>query len=120
MSLDFITHLSVDEGTLLSELGLVGLSLHRKQAKDSVIWMLESQLDRDRPLSDHVGYLCSLFHNSKVTVPSDIIKEIYLDIGVLYNSVTCTLSLSNVILSALTEVFPHSGIEITCYPSEDI
>lgn len=117
ISINFVTSLSIDERTLLREIGLADCALHRKETKDNNIWMLESTLEQHLPVADHINYLCSLFNQNKIVIDSKILTHIYLDIGVLYDTMTCTLTLPNNLIRALTAIFPDLSIEIACYPS---
>lgn len=117
VSLTFVTRPEVEENLLLSLLGLSDVVLTKKNTGN--IWMLESNLDQDHPLEEHVSYLYSLFEYNKIAISNAEIESVHLDIGVMYDTLTCTVCLSGSLIKEMTTLFPNLKIQLTCYPSSD-
>lgn len=114
VSIDIITALTASSYRISQLLGVSKSMLNYKIVNNEIIWKLPSELDNNTELIDHIEHILSFVYfdlNSKVDF-----RSIYLNIGVLYDTFTCTVELTSEYLSLIKSKIPEIGIEITCYP----
>lgn len=91
----------------------------KKSPSMDYIITLESTLDRNASLEDHIN---NIIANDDIAVIKQIhpqIKELYLNIGVFYDTATCTVILPNKSIVRLLSSFPQIDVRTVCYPCEE-
>ena len=94
----------------------------KSKTKDFNYWILDSSLAEHEPVADHLNSLVSSFLANFKMKPDNLVKDVYLDIGVFYdrvNSPFCSLSYDIRTLKRLEDIFPGLTLEMTVYPSEE-
>ena len=80
-------------------------------------WKLESGLEGGRPLSEHVDQLLPrvlpAIARERAKLPKDC--DLYLNVGVIHDTLTCGISLSEDHLKLLSEA--GISLEVTAYPA---
>jgi len=87
-----------------------------KGPSKTTVWKLESDVDETAGIADHLAWFRTEFPLERLRdprLPAD--RTVYLDIAVMFDTFTCSISLSADLLRPFVEV--GAGIEITCYPS---
>ena len=119
VSLNILTSSSATSEQLSEFLGIPdSMPIHRKIDR-GLLWRIESDLEKQTPLNEHVNILISRLPSTISMCPNDFIQEIYLSIGVFHDSVTCTVSFPNECLKFVLSKCPKMAIEIACYPCEE-
>lgn len=85
---------------------------------DSMI-SLESKLDKSASLDAHISNIMMSGDITIVAGMSHIIDKLYLNIGVFYDTATCTVVLPNECIARLLAAFPQIFIRTVCYPCDD-
>jgi len=119
VALNIITNSSISRDALISEFNAPNLMLVHRELEDGLMWIVESQLDVGKPLLDHINYLISVFDHAGQIKATEAVRKIYMNIGVIYDTASCTVALPNEVIQTLLRVFPDLNIEITCYPSNE-
>ena len=98
VSLNIITNSLVNNDDMLNELGIPKMDIDKRESTDSIMWIIESMHDKSMSILEHIIYLSSLFDDDKIIIPNQVIKDIYLIIGVVYDTATCTVAFSSEML----------------------
>ncbi len=118
VSLDIITSSSVTDSQLAELLGLSRSLLAQRETKRGRLWRLISDVDQKVPFEKHIETLLTMIPTNLVIGSDSVISRIYLSIGILYDSATCSIRLTKEQLHFLVSKCPDLDIEITCYPCE--
>ncbi|MFH0926673.1 MAG: hypothetical protein V1872_13750 [bacterium] len=119
VSLDIITSLSTTSQSMSELLGSRCSMLECTEIDHGSLWRLESNLDEKVSLKAHVESIIAMIPSGISVKSNDFIKELYLVIGVLYYSATCTVTFPFECISLLISKFPGINIEIICYPCSE-
>jgi len=95
VSLIFATSSSVEEDQLLRLFDSNQIELSYKRVDTEILWGLKSNADNKESIDDQIKSITSKLNKSAIVDSDDIFKKVYLDIGVCYDTYTCTVSLSN-------------------------
>ena len=87
-----------------------------KKDKQRTLWKIESGCPKKQPLNEHIVSILSKIKGRKPCKTEEPIKGIVLNIGVFYDTVTCTTSFPSKSLNKIISRFPDIIIEVTCYP----
>lgn len=120
ISLDFVTTTSVTSSQLSKLIGIEETYLTSRVARDDeniLYWRFEPSDDEDIELAAGVELLISSSHIQNTIKLDENIIAIYLSIGVLCDSYTCTTNLSLPSLAPLIAKIPELAIEIVAYPT---
>src|SRR5258708_424521 len=83
---------------------------------DMTTWKLESELEDARPLHDHVDHLLPralpAIARERARLPKD--GHVYLNIGVIFQTVSCGIALSADHLKRISEA--DMDLDVTTYP----
>jgi hypothetical protein len=89
-----------------------------KQAKE-VIYCIESDCEAEQPIGEHVRSILEKVKNEGPIRATGAIKSMYLNIGVLYYTFTCSAFFPHECLNLLLAKFPEADIAVSCYPCCD-
>ncbi len=120
ISLDFLTSTSVTALQLSELIGVEETALDSipiRTGKDEIYWRFESTDENAAELSAGIEALISSIHPQHPINVDENIRAIYLSIGVLCGSYTCTVNLSLPFLAPLITMFPDLVIESVAYSS---
>ena len=82
-----------------------------------MVWKYASNAAPECSLKEHFHAICSTFrleNLKKDALPMDL--EVYLDVGVMHDTLTCRVDLDASLLRTLAEA--GIGIEISTYPTD--
>lgn len=123
VALNIVTSSSVTESELADLLGVSAqsdLDCRPGREEGTVLWRFQpAYSDKTMTLAAHVLIIASEIQPGRPIRLSERIKDIYLDIGVLYNInelMICKVDLSMLCLASLVKKIPEFDIEITCHP----
>ncbi len=119
ISLNFITSSSVKKKLISDQLNLKDDKIHCQKLENDMLWRIESSLDKESSIIEHIGCIVSMVPSDLSSDFGELIKEMYIDIGVFYDTLTCSVSLSGKCINLINKTFNNIDIEITCYPCED-
>ena len=97
-------------------LGIKTELLSWKKGNQGTLWKIESGCPKKQPLNDHIVSILSKIKGRKPYKTEGPIKGIVLNVGVFYDTVTCTTNFPSKSLNKLISRFPDIIIEVTCYP----
>ncbi len=116
VSLDLITASNVTSVQVATVVGVSEAKLNGRKTRQGMQWSLESGVSERGMLSEHLEALASML---SMSITSEIIEKIYLVIGVLYETFTCTVNFPHEPLALIASKCPGLQVEIACYPSEE-
>jgi hypothetical protein len=90
-----------------------------RRPRDFNYWIFESPIEDQEPLIDHLTSLASSFPDNFEMKTDKHIREVFLDIGFLYNSEETPFGSFNLdikLLKVLESFFPGLSLEVTVYP----
>lgn len=123
VSIDIVTPSLVTRHELADLLGVSTPSaLDDRPGREAgtVSWRYEPAYpDKTMTLADYVNFIASDLRPGRPIRIGKKIKDIYLDIGVFYYSVACTVSLPMHCLASLKKKIPELGVGIRCYPCRE-
>lgn len=102
---DFAKLLGVDQSAITC----------RKKGSDNMCRIV-SGCRTQIPLADQVKTLLSKVRCKKPIAVTKNVKKVYLNVGVFYDSVTCSVNVSGDCLNMLIAKFPDASLELSCYP----
>lgn len=106
-------------GVQISEiLGINSKELDFKEFEDTTVWKIQSDCEEQKAINEHILSILSKItkrQNSK----NELIKKVVLNIGVFYDTITCSVNIGSEHLNKLSSFFPDFEIEATCYPIEE-
>src|SRR5438552_295830 len=117
VSLDILTKAATHEEFSMC-FGIDASKFECKSYNDTLIWRIKSNLPDDVSLMDHLSdiFRVAPIHVKKNSGCAEILQAAYINIGVLYNTVTCSVQVSHECILMLNK---HGvGLEIVCYPAE--
>jgi hypothetical protein len=84
---------------------------------DGAVWKIESGLEGKRSVSDHVSGLLPRVIPALIRERAQLPKDcsVYLNVGAIFHTLTCSVSLSPEHLRQLSEA--GISLEVTCYPA---
>lgn len=114
VSLDFITSNYVSTSQLTTALCLSKFEIDCKSTKVGLRWRVKSKLAQTAPLPEHLHIL-----STELPLPNnfEIIKKTYLVVGVLYDSVTCSVNFPYEYLDIIASKYKGLQVEISTYPT---
>jgi hypothetical protein len=119
VSLDAITSASATRSEVADVLGLPPAALLRRRIRDGVLWRCDVEADQTAGLAERISFLVSEVQPRRPVGPNGEVKEIYLDIGVIYDvhkTETCSVSLPVPCLRSLVRKLFVLHVEVACYP----
>jgi hypothetical protein len=120
VSLEILVNESIISRSQLAQvLGIESQHFNHKKIEQGALWKIESDCAKHQPLNEQVLSILSKIKSRDPIKTSKTIKGTTLNIGVFYDTVTCTVILGGEYLSRLVSSFPDITIEVTCYPSND-
>ena len=96
--------------------------LATKKKSEKNYWVLRSKANNSDPLIDHLDDLKNQLSGIKKTVEHPSVKEVYLVIGVFYDSdyfAHCSVLLPTKDIENFNSLFKHLKLEIICYPCQE-
>ena len=118
VTLNMISDTSLTEDKIRAILNETKTVVSQRQIKDGILWSVGSSLCKDEPILEHIKELSCLFHLELLSSNTSLFKKIYLDIAVLYDTYTCSLSLPKSCIDTIAYNFPFVDLEISCYPTD--
>ncbi len=118
ISLDFVTSTSVTALQLSELIGVEETALDSRPSrtvKDEIYWRFEPTGENFVELAEGIEVLISSIHPQRPINVDENIREIYLSIGVLCKSYTCTVNLPLPLLAPLITMFPDLIIGSVAY-----
>jgi hypothetical protein len=120
VSLDILADEStISRSQLAKLLGVKTQHFNRRKIEQGALWKIGSDCAKNQPLNDQVMSILSKIKGREPIKTSETIKGVTLNIGVFYDTVTCTVNLGGKFLARLVSCFPDITIEVTCYPSNE-
>jgi hypothetical protein len=115
VSLDVVADSSV-ASKVAQQLGVKTEFSSWKKSKQGTLWKIESGRPKKQPLNDHIVSILSKIKGRKPCKTEGLVKGIVLNVGVFYDTITCTINFPSKSLTKLISRFPDIIIEVTCYP----
>ncbi len=121
VSLNAITSASATASQVADVLGLPPDALTTRSTRrgDSALWRCDVGADETVGLADRVSFLASAVHLRRSFRPGGKVKDIYLDIGVIYDANktgACSVSLPVSCLQSLVQKLFVLHVDVACYP----
>ncbi len=118
VSLVFITHSSVKEDQMLKIFNSSKIELSCRDVNTDKLWGLKLDMDNKESIIEQIESITSLINTNALANSDKLFKSVYFDIGICYDTFTCTVGLKNDLLKKIFDILPQINIEITCYPTD--
>lgn len=125
VSLDAITSASATRSEVAAVLGLPPYTFMRRRIReehDRLRWMCIVEADQSVGIAERLRFLSSAVHPRRSFEPGGKIKQIFLNVGVLYDvdkTETCSVRLPMSSLRSLVRKLLVFHVEVTCYPCRE-
>ncbi|MCC6503430.1 MAG: hypothetical protein IT362_09875 [Deltaproteobacteria bacterium] len=116
VSLDIVTN-KTTSAQIVSAFGIKIDDLVSIKDKQKTIWKFFSDCKKNQKLEDHIISITSKIKKHKISKSNLVYKAILLDVGIFYDTVTCTVNIKGDLLKEIIELIPDISIEVTCYPT---
>jgi uncharacterized Fe-S cluster-containing MiaB family protein len=118
VSLNLVTNLTVTEKDVI-KLFPAATRLNHRAIGDKELWRLESQLGKQESIPKQIESILSFARGNRLFEIGSLIKMLYFDIGVFFDTANCSVTIPSDCLRSITRLSPEIGIEITCYPTSE-
>ncbi len=91
----------------------------KKTANGDILFSLESTLAKSANLEAHID---NILNNEDIVSINQIlpcVDKLYVNIGVFYDTATCTVILPNESMVKLLSAFPKIYVRTVCYPCDE-
>ena len=88
------------------------------KSPEKAIYRVEADCERSKPIIDHVKSILDKCDPKYIMEPNNAIKSILFDIGVMHDTYSCSIVISNKCLKMIYDMFPDADIRIACYPTQ--
>lgn len=94
-------------------------TLTNREMDHKMLWRIESPLDEQESILIHIRKIISNMSIAKMKEIEKAILEIYFDIGVMYDTFTCSTLLTSECIDTIHKFNEKAGVNITCYPTNE-
>lgn len=91
----------------------------KRMEDNSIFASLESVLDKSASLESHISDILLNPYLGEMRNLIPYADKFYLNIGVFYDTATCTVILPNEVIVKLLSEFPQIYLKTVCYPCEE-